>query len=155
MEELPQWKHELPKIPHKLLNDTFNVVVEYYKEHLQRDTSNGRLMPTRFDNVKTAHPDRVKGLPTILQGACFGASSTPFGLEHEVTGWPVGAGVAEGVPVAPTGQPVIVFARTWAQRLAVHAVAAPARCRSKQVPSRSIAQATLSRRSATERKARA
>ena len=46
MEELPQWKHELPKTPHKLLNDTFNVVVEYYKEHLQRDTSNGRLMPT-------------------------------------------------------------------------------------------------------------
>ena len=31
-----------------------------------------------------------------------------------MTGWPVGAGVAEGVPVAPTGQPVIVFARTWA-----------------------------------------
>ena len=31
----------------------------------------------------------------------------------------------------------------------------PARCASKQVPSRSIAQATLSRRSATERRARA
>ena len=46
MEELPQWKHELSKTPHKLLNDTFNVVVEYYKEHLQRDTANGRLTPT-------------------------------------------------------------------------------------------------------------
>ena len=37
----------------------------------------------------------------------------------------------------------------------VHAVVIRTRCGSKQVPSRSIAQATLSRRSATERRARA
>ena len=46
MEELPKWKHELSKTPHKLFNDTLNVVVEYYKEHLRRDTANGRLTPT-------------------------------------------------------------------------------------------------------------
>ena len=46
MEELPKWKHELPKIPQKLLNERFNVVVEYYKEHLRRDTASGRLTPT-------------------------------------------------------------------------------------------------------------
>ena len=46
MEELPKWKHDLSKTPHKLLNDPFNVLVEYYKEHLRRDTADGRLTPT-------------------------------------------------------------------------------------------------------------
>lgn len=46
MHELPKWKHELPAVPHKLFNQTFNVVVEYYKEHLRRDTADGRLQPT-------------------------------------------------------------------------------------------------------------
>ena len=46
MEELPKWKQDLPAVPHKLFNDAFNLVVEYYKEHVRRDTASGRLQPT-------------------------------------------------------------------------------------------------------------
>lgn len=48
MEELPKWKRELPSVPHKLFNDAFNVVVEYYKEHVRRDIDAGRLHPPEF-----------------------------------------------------------------------------------------------------------
>jgi hypothetical protein len=48
MEELPKWTQELPGLPHKLFNDTANVVVEYYKEHLRRDVKDGRLTPPDF-----------------------------------------------------------------------------------------------------------
>ncbi len=93
---------------------------------------------------------------------------------REVTGWRMDAAVAVDTKNAPTAP--------WTRRrrrahsahepfrhrtrqgvanvdrervLRVHAVTFPARCGSKQVPSRSMAQATLSRRSATERRERA
>lgn len=43
MEELPQWKRELPPVPHKLFNEPLDVVVEFYKEHVRRDIDAGRL----------------------------------------------------------------------------------------------------------------
>jgi len=45
MEEFPQWKHEVPPIPHKLVNEPLQVLVEYYKEHIRRDVQSGRLTP--------------------------------------------------------------------------------------------------------------
>ena len=93
---------------------------------------------------------------------------------REVTGWRMDAAVAVDAKNAPTAP--------WTRRrrrahsahepfrhrtrqgvanvdrervLRVHAVTFPARCGSKQVPSRSMAQATLSRRSTTERRERA
>ena len=93
---------------------------------------------------------------------------------REVTGWRMDAAVAvdaKNAPTAPwtrrrrrahsahepfrhrTRQGVANVDR--ARVLRVHAVTFPARCGSKQVPSRSMAQATLSRRSATERSERA
>jgi hypothetical protein len=45
MEEFPQWKHEVPPIPHKLVNEPLQVLVEFYKEHVQRDVKSGRLTP--------------------------------------------------------------------------------------------------------------
>jgi hypothetical protein len=48
VEELPQWKHELPSFPHKLLNAGLVVVVEFYKEHIKRDVDAGRLKPTDY-----------------------------------------------------------------------------------------------------------
>ena len=48
MEELPKWKHDLPKYPHKLFNDLANTVVEFYKEHLRRGIDAGRLKPTDY-----------------------------------------------------------------------------------------------------------
>lgn len=45
MEELPQWKHEVPPIPHKLFNEALQVLVEFYKEHVRRDVRSGRLAP--------------------------------------------------------------------------------------------------------------
>lgn len=48
MEELPQWKHELPGIPHKLLDSPLGVAVEFYKEHIKRDVDAGRLKPPEY-----------------------------------------------------------------------------------------------------------
>jgi hypothetical protein len=45
MEEFPQWKHEAPPMPHKLVNDPLQVLVEFYKEHVRRDVESGRLTP--------------------------------------------------------------------------------------------------------------
>lgn len=45
MVEFPKWKRELPHIPHKLINAPLELLVEFYKEHLQRDFQSGRLTP--------------------------------------------------------------------------------------------------------------
>ncbi len=45
MEELPTWKQELPRTPHKLLDNLVTVLVEFYGEHLRRDRADGRLQP--------------------------------------------------------------------------------------------------------------
>jgi len=45
MEELPQWKRELPPIPHKLFNEALNLLAEFYKEHIRRDIDARRLTP--------------------------------------------------------------------------------------------------------------
>lgn len=45
MEEFPQWKQELPAVPHKLFHEPLNVLVEFYKEHIRRDIDAGRLSP--------------------------------------------------------------------------------------------------------------
>ncbi len=45
MEEFPQWKRELPPVPHKLFSEPLNALVEFYKEHIQRDIDAGRLTP--------------------------------------------------------------------------------------------------------------
>lgn len=36
MEELPKWKHDIPALPHKLINDPLTLVVDFYLEHLDR-----------------------------------------------------------------------------------------------------------------------
>jgi len=50
MAELPKWtiEEELIKVPHKLLNEPFNLVVEFYKEHIRRDVADQRLAPGDF-----------------------------------------------------------------------------------------------------------
>ncbi|HUY14459.1 MAG TPA: DUF5677 domain-containing protein [Terriglobia bacterium] len=45
MEPFPQWKHEVPPIPHGLFNEILQVLVEFYKEHFRRDVKSGRLTP--------------------------------------------------------------------------------------------------------------
>jgi hypothetical protein len=45
MEELQQWKLDLPGIPHKLLNEPLEILVNFYKEHMRRDIDAGRLTP--------------------------------------------------------------------------------------------------------------
>lgn len=45
MEEFPKWKRELPGVPHKVFNEPLSVLVEYYKEHIQRDLDAGQLAP--------------------------------------------------------------------------------------------------------------
>ena len=114
-----------------------------------------------------------KGLPTIFASAYSRRRDGDRG-GREVTGWRMDAAVAvdaktrpprlghaaDDLPTAPTSRLVIGPAKAWGmvdrERVSrVHAVTFPARCGSKQVPSRSMAQATLSRRSATERSERA
>jgi hypothetical protein len=46
--EFPAWKHKLPASPFKLYNDPLQVLIEFYKEHLRRDTKDGKLTPTEF-----------------------------------------------------------------------------------------------------------
>ncbi len=46
MDKLPQWKRELPPVPHKLFNEALNVVVEFYKEHVMRDIGTAQLTPS-------------------------------------------------------------------------------------------------------------
>ena len=47
-DQLPKWQHTPDiKIPHKLVNDLVNVVVDYYREHIRRDVQDGRLKPAR------------------------------------------------------------------------------------------------------------
>lgn len=48
MEDLPKWKHELPSIPHPLLNDAVNLLTEFYKEHIRRDIRDGKLQPVNY-----------------------------------------------------------------------------------------------------------
>ena len=49
MEDLPKWtRPPLPRIPHRLLNEPFNLVVEFYKEHIRRDVDARRLQPPDF-----------------------------------------------------------------------------------------------------------
>jgi len=45
LEEFPQWKHEVPGVPHKLFQEPLELLVKFYKEHVQRDTNAGRLTP--------------------------------------------------------------------------------------------------------------
>ena len=45
MQEFPKWKRDLPRVPHKLLNEPIQLLVEFYKEHLRRDVKSGRLTP--------------------------------------------------------------------------------------------------------------
>jgi hypothetical protein len=45
MEEFPQWKHEVPRVPAKLFNEPLHVLVEFYKEHVRRDVDSARLTP--------------------------------------------------------------------------------------------------------------
>jgi len=44
----PEWKRELPSLPHKLYSEPLMVLVEYYKEHLRRDVDAGKLRPYEF-----------------------------------------------------------------------------------------------------------
>jgi hypothetical protein len=45
---LPTWQHKPSiRIPHKVVNDALNVVVEYHKEHVRRDVEAGHLTPSR------------------------------------------------------------------------------------------------------------
>ena len=48
MDEFPIWKRELQAFPHKLFNDLANTLVEFYKEHIQRDVESGRLAPADY-----------------------------------------------------------------------------------------------------------
>ncbi len=43
MTDLPTWKHELPGFPHKLFDAALKIIFEFYSEHIERDTRNGRL----------------------------------------------------------------------------------------------------------------
>lgn len=45
MEQFPEWKRELPHVPYKLISEPLEVLVKFYKEHLQRDIQTGRLTP--------------------------------------------------------------------------------------------------------------
>jgi len=45
VKDLPKWTHEIPSIPHPLLNDAANLLTEFYKEHIQRDIEEGKLAP--------------------------------------------------------------------------------------------------------------
>jgi hypothetical protein len=46
MNQFPEWKRELHKVPHKLMSEPLEVLVRFYKEHLQRDIQAGRLTPS-------------------------------------------------------------------------------------------------------------
>ena len=48
MTEYPQWKRDLPSIPFDLISKPLMVVVEFYKEHVSRDMSAGRLRPFEY-----------------------------------------------------------------------------------------------------------
>ncbi|HVN82239.1 MAG TPA: hypothetical protein VMW38_24860, partial [Terriglobia bacterium] len=48
MAEYPKWNYEAPHIPFELINKPLMVVVEFYKEHVGRDVSGGRLKPTEY-----------------------------------------------------------------------------------------------------------
>jgi hypothetical protein len=48
MAEYPKWKHEAPHIPFELINKPLMIVVEFYKEHIGRDVSGGRLKPYEY-----------------------------------------------------------------------------------------------------------
>lgn len=45
MEEFPQYKRELPGVPHKLFQEPLELLVKFYTEHIERDTTSGRLTP--------------------------------------------------------------------------------------------------------------
>jgi hypothetical protein len=45
MQEFPQWKRELPGVLHKLFHEPLELLVEFYTEHIERDTASGRLTP--------------------------------------------------------------------------------------------------------------
>ena len=45
MQEFPQWKRELPAVPHKLFHEPLELLVKFYTEHIERDTTSGRLTP--------------------------------------------------------------------------------------------------------------
>jgi hypothetical protein len=46
MAEYPRWKYQAPHIPFDLINRPPMLVTEFYKEHVQRDVSSGRLKPS-------------------------------------------------------------------------------------------------------------
>jgi len=42
----PELKTQLPPSPFKLYNEPLQILIEFYKEHIRRDTDGGRLTPT-------------------------------------------------------------------------------------------------------------
>jgi hypothetical protein len=46
--EIPEWKKKLPASPFKLYDDPLQALVKFYKEHLRRDTKDGKHTPTEF-----------------------------------------------------------------------------------------------------------
>jgi hypothetical protein len=48
MDEFPNWQQELPAFPHKMFDTPLKAVVEYYLEHIQRDTQDGKLGPANY-----------------------------------------------------------------------------------------------------------
>jgi hypothetical protein len=46
VQQLPELKVELPGSPFPLYHEPLNVLIEFYKEHIRRDTNDGKLRPT-------------------------------------------------------------------------------------------------------------
>ena len=46
--EIKKWVHQVPGVPHSLLNDAINSAVEFYKEHIRRDVNDGKIGPANY-----------------------------------------------------------------------------------------------------------
>ena len=46
--DFPEWKPELPVFRHEIIDTPLKQVVDFYLEHLKRDTQAGKLMPCNF-----------------------------------------------------------------------------------------------------------
>lgn len=101
-DELPRWKRELPATPHKLLNDLVTLLVNFYLEHLERDTKAGRLAPSEpwqllrgfllaamqsYASIcvllAEKRPKRLMLQAAVLNRALFEILGTTFGLLEE------------------------------------------------------------------------